>query len=282
MMHNRRMQLELEALVDGTLPEARRAQLLRHLDECAPCAAEMRRLTELDGVFQGACPRPILQSADEARDLFLRALATAGIEAHPAGRRWGQLAWGVLAALALTVTGGVAVWHRGQPAGMAQIAGQHIPVPAPMVRQPDRPVPVATVPAGPAKVAVQRPARRVRWGGRSRLARQVSHRSGGRRVASVRRPAAGVRLAHQVEPRRSPLVARAEPELRIELAAGRPQPLLQVSTSSQDEGTPGYARVAGWLARANGEVVWSQAIVESGSDGAQVALLPVALNSESN
>ncbi|HET6229630.1 MAG TPA: anti-sigma factor [Longimicrobiaceae bacterium] len=100
----------LQALLDGELPATERAEVERHLAECAACSAELRALRALELRFAAALARDPVHARTEA--------ALGSVRARRAPSRWAGDARRALlkaAVLVLGVAGAAAAAVPGSP-----------------------------------------------------------------------------------------------------------------------------------------------------------------------
>ena len=115
MAHDNYQRLMSQAL-DGQLSPADETELMRHLDECAPCRVTWEAMSGLDDLFAGAA------LASPAQGFSARVMAR--VETRRAGRRWMEtILWLVLVGLL------VAMAILPPPT-----AGQYVALPDPIAR----------------------------------------------------------------------------------------------------------------------------------------------------
>jgi putative zinc finger protein len=102
----------LHSFLDEELPASQHAALSAHLDQCARCAAALRRLKELDRLVVGVRPHPEALSHAASRALLDRALREAGTRRGGGRGGWLTLAWGFAAGMTLVASGIASQWSQ--------------------------------------------------------------------------------------------------------------------------------------------------------------------------
>src|SRR5262249_10909002 len=121
-IHSWWMRERLQSFLDGELPEARRAALAAHLEQCVPCASSLHRMAVCDRLLVSHRPIPRSLSPEASLALLERAMAEARAGRGGPSRGMTLLMWGCAGLLLIAASGAAAWWCRPDRAARSRDA----------------------------------------------------------------------------------------------------------------------------------------------------------------
>lgn len=270
-LHARRMRPQLAALHDDTLTAGEATVVRVHVQACVECAAELRRLRELDALLCAARPSAPECDAEAVRAGFVDALARSGVLQRKPGVRWMAYAYVLPALLAAAWLGTAPIRkHTAQVPAPAHRTGaatqiaarelRHAPLFSRVDGETDS---VVALVGAPAPTALVEPTEPRFLGSRRHRARRHHRRLPVRQLepasaAPVVLTAFAERADDRVVDNEADENSAPVPRLWVQVTGATPPPVLEVTVRTASADEPGSARVAGARRGDDGCLVWAQ------------------------